>query len=106
MLMWDKALEAWVQRLRQRVNLPLLVGWRTGDAAEATHSWMLGAFDRPLVEMDVETLLPFRRCSILRLMAWGKLMLRVASTCEAILPTFLAWPIIWPNWPKPIRAAP
>ena len=53
MLMWDKALEAWVQRLRQRVNLPLLVGWRTGDAAEATHSWMLGAFDRPLVEMDV-----------------------------------------------------
>ena len=53
MLMWEKALEAWVQRLRQRVNLPLLVGWRTGDAAEATHSWMLGAFDRPLVEMDV-----------------------------------------------------
>ena len=43
----DAALSPWAERLRQRVNVPLLVRWQGGRALP------LGQFDQPRVTMDV-----------------------------------------------------
>ena len=43
----DATLSPWVERLRQRVNVPLLVRWQGGRALP------LGQFDQPRVTMDV-----------------------------------------------------
>ena len=43
----DATLSPWAERLRQRVNVPLLVRWHGGRALP------LGQFDQPRVTMDV-----------------------------------------------------
>ena len=55
MLAMDKALNVWVERLRERVNLPLRVRWYTGEGdvpAEAP-AWRIGHFDQAAVEVVV-----------------------------------------------------
>lgn len=55
MLSMDKALESWVARWRQRVDLPLLVRWHTapGEVPPDAPSWRLGAFEHPAVTVTV-----------------------------------------------------
>nr|WP_180683106.1 cyclopropane-fatty-acyl-phospholipid synthase family protein [Tepidicella baoligensis] len=55
MLSMDKALESWVARWRQRVDLPLLVRWYTapGEVPPTAPAWRLGEFDEPAVTVTV-----------------------------------------------------
>lgn len=48
----DKAIDGWVQRWRQRVDLPLRVCWGVGGG-EPARCWDLGAFDAPRVVITV-----------------------------------------------------
>ncbi|TSE30537.1 putative fatty acid methyltransferase [Tepidimonas thermarum] len=49
----DQAIEGWVRRWRERVDLPLRVRWRAGGAAEAGPQWDLGRFDEPRVVVTI-----------------------------------------------------
>lgn len=48
----DKAIDGWVQRWRQRVDLPLRVCWGVGGG-EPTRCWDLGTFEQPRVVLSV-----------------------------------------------------
>ncbi len=48
----DKAIDGWVQRWRERVDLPLRVCWGVGGG-EPTRCWDLGTFDAPRVVITV-----------------------------------------------------
>ncbi|WP_333708539.1 cyclopropane-fatty-acyl-phospholipid synthase family protein [Tepidimonas ignava] len=49
----DNAIDAWVQRWRQRLDLPLRVVWGTGNTDGAPRAWDLGRFDEPKVVITV-----------------------------------------------------
>lgn len=53
MLSIDQAIDGWVRRWRERVDLPLRVRWQTSDAAGPVPAWDLGHFDRPRVVVTV-----------------------------------------------------
>ncbi|MGQ9725164.1 MAG: class I SAM-dependent methyltransferase [Tepidimonas sp.] len=53
MLSIESAIDSWVRRWRERMDLPLQVRWQASDAAEPGPVWDLGHFDRPRVVVTV-----------------------------------------------------